>query len=91
MAMLLHADGTVEEVQPTNGTDFQLDELQGFVGGYIEIVPLHGTTQILVVNEEGKLTGLPVNPAATAVWEVVYGPTDVVVGDALFCDTDQVL
>ena len=59
-----------------------LEEMQRAVGGYVEHVTLDGRTG-LWVNEEGKLTGLPVNSLATRVWEFYYGPTDVIVGPAL--------
>ena len=75
-------DGTAKQVKPTNGEDFTLEELQSFVGGYIEIVSLND--MFLVVNEEGKLNNLPVNANATALWEQVYGKTDVIVGDVLY-------
>lgn len=89
MAKLIKANGEVREVSPKNGTDFCLEELQGFVGGYIEVVyPLTGTPKdsILVVNEEGKLKGLPVNGIATAM----MGFQDTIVGDILLCNTTQV-
>lgn len=89
MAKLIKTDNSVTEVSPKNGTDFSLEELQGFVGGYIEIVyPLTGAPKgsILVVNEEGKLIGLPVNGIATGM----MGFTDTIVGDVLLCDTNQV-
>ena len=40
MATLIKADGTWAEIQPENGTDFKLEELQAYVDGYIEIVNL---------------------------------------------------
>jgi hypothetical protein len=68
MATILYPDGRTEEVQPQNGTDFQLGELQAFVGGHIEVVPIRGDPRrILVVNEEGRLLGLPRNEQATRV------------------------
>ena len=65
-AKLYKADGTIIEVVPANGTDFQLDELQAMVDGYIEIVPA-GNGKIMVIDEEGKLKGKPVNDAATII------------------------
>ena len=41
-----------------------LEEAQAFVGGYIEIVTTRKGEQI-VINEEGKLQGLPWNDLAT--------------------------
>jgi hypothetical protein len=95
MAILLRADGTEETVTPKNGTDFKLEELQGFVGGYIEIVSYFWTPQsrrrhrgkILVINEEGKLNGLPHNLRASEIYDA---PFDVIVGDALLCEEGEV-
>lgn len=39
-AYIVKASGETVEVEPRNGTDFQLEELQEAVGGYIEIVQL---------------------------------------------------
>ena len=50
-----------------------LHVFQELVGGYIELVPLHGC--LMVVNEEGKLHGLTANLA--------YG-SDLIVGTAVF-------
>lgn len=45
-------------MQPANGSDFTLEEMQAIVGGYIELVELDGSTT-MVVNEEGKLIPCP--------------------------------
>ena len=42
-AILIEATGRVQGVFPANGTDFSLEELQGFVGGYIEIIDVTDT------------------------------------------------
>ena len=70
-------------MQPKNSTDFSLEELKGFVGGYIEIVHI-GRGQIMVVNEEGKLLGLPFNDIAT------LRCLEPIVGDVLVCDESEV-
>ena len=53
MATLIKTDGSKLEIQPQNGLDFQLDELQKFVDGYIDIINLHNG-DILVINDNGK-------------------------------------
>lgn len=83
MARWMKANGETIEVQPKNGTDYSLEELQGFVGGYIEII-LVGDDSYMVVNEEGKLMGLPVNIKASGM------ARDVIVGDVLVCGTDEI-
>lgn len=75
------------------GDSLDLKTLQEIVEGYIETVPTvlaegwsHeanvGTT--LIVNEEGKLLGLPVNPLATDI-SALYN--DVIVGNAILMGT----
>lgn len=85
---ILCTNGEKKVVRPKNGTDFKLVELQGFVGGYIEVVTLDNG-RIMVVNEEGKLLGLDYNIGAT---NLVYecGIKDLIVGDVLVCDDDMV-
>jgi hypothetical protein len=60
------------------------------VGGYIERVSLAGKFEgyALYVNEEGKLNGLPRNILATAIWEMVYGMTDTIVGNAVLVSAE---
>ena len=53
MATLIKTDGSKLEIQPQNGLGFQLDELQKFVDGYIDIINLHNG-DILVINDNGK-------------------------------------
>lgn len=89
-AKIYKADGTVIEATPANGTDFQLEELQKIVGGYIEIVSLLDN-EIMVINEEGKLADLPVNEKATEFYIEANGFDDYIVGDVLVCDNNMVL
>jgi Zn finger protein HypA/HybF involved in hydrogenase expression len=63
MATLIKPDGATSQVLPANGEAFTLEELQAFVGGYIEMI-LVGSL-LYLFNEEGKLLDLPVNTAAT--------------------------
>lgn len=68
------------------GETLELEELQGLVGGCIEVVssmiePPEGYDRVvLIVNEEGKLKGLPANWPATDVADI---GADVIVGNAL--------
>jgi hypothetical protein len=91
MALLIHPDGTQEEVEPENGTDFQWQELHDMVDGYIEMVrPFHPQypNHYLVLNEEGKLKGMGVNEKATKIYA---NPQDVIVGSVLLCLDTEVL
>tara|TARA_R100000742_G_C4274162_1_gene94017 strand:- start:1186 stop:1488 length:303 start_codon:yes stop_codon:yes gene_type:complete len=66
-----------------------LKQAQEFVGGYVEGISFPNG-DYLIVNEEGKLTGLPLNPEATALWRATFdndnyitGRNDFVVGPAI--------
>ena len=63
MTQIIRTDGTRQEICPANGTDFTLKEMQAIVGGNIELVELDEKTT-MVVNEEGKLLGMPYNAGA---------------------------
>ena len=42
-----------------------------FVGGMVEVVQFPNG-DLLLLNEEGKLMGLPLNPEATALWRMTF-------------------
>lgn len=90
MAKLYKATGEIIEVEPKNGSDFSLEELQSFVGGPIETVPLTDE-EYMIVNEEGKLRNLLYNSAATKIYnEALDWDGDWIVGDALVCRKTQI-
>lgn len=86
-SVIIMADGLQKKVAPANGTDFSLDELNGIVGGYIEV--LHIEDKLLVCNEEGKLNDLPYNAIATQLINAA-GIKDYIVGNVLFCEKDKI-
>ena len=62
---------------------------QEFVGGMVECVTFPNG-DLLIINEEGKLMNLPLNPEATALWKATFdndqyitGRNDFVVGPAI--------
>jgi hypothetical protein len=59
----LYTDGRRE----TGNWKMDLQEMQEFVGGYIEMVPTRNPRRALVVNEDGLMLDLPNNVAATAL------------------------
>ena len=69
---------STQEHEPT------LKQLQGAVGGHIEL--LRTKEGDFFLNEEGKLIGLPYNEKATAfiTQHVPLMPGDVIVGNALY-------
>lgn len=71
------------------GDSLELKELQALVGWYIETAPTvladnwtreEDVGVIMLVNEEGKLMGLPVNQMAT---DMIQHPYDTIVGAAV--------
>ena len=88
--ILIQSDGESRGVVPANGGDFSLEELQGFVEGLIEVVPLTENV-IMVVNEEGKGV-LPINFPATIIAraQCAIFPNDYIAGNALMCPSNMV-
>lgn len=87
MITIYHTDGKVETFPHTG--DPGLKKLQGWVGGYIELVTLKDGSQ-LFCNEEGKIHGLPANEKATKdLWEPNFGPTDILVGPIVHLTGDS--
>ena len=67
-----------------------LKTAQAFVGGYVECITFPNG-DLLIINEEGKLMQLPLNPEATVLWRMTFskdkyafGYDDFVVGPALY-------
>jgi hypothetical protein len=90
--MLLKADTTVEAIRPDNGTDFSYKELQGYVGGYIEIPFLshkfNGNGIDVIINEEGKLIE-GMKPEIAIVNEEKGVILDIVYGNCIFASHDE--
>ena len=93
MGLILYPDRRQKAVEPANGRDYRLDELRAIVGGAIEIIPTKEPGQIMVLNEEGKLLGLPRNGQAGALVNL-RTPEDIaelqrLLGDCLIIVGDQ--
>ena len=56
-----------------------LKEAQEFVGGYVEGITFPNG-DYLIVNEEGKLMNLPLNPEATTLWRATFDNDNFVTG-----------
>ena len=79
----------IDDVEPT------LKDMQKFVGGYIEVVNSADTNSQIVLDEEGKLKGKPVNKEATELYVgEEYDDTsagwdfDIIVGDVMVLSGD---
>lgn len=90
MAELLKASGDIKIVSPKKGKTFSLEELQEYVGGDIETISSLDGNHIMVVNEEGKLMGLPFNYFATIRFLNEFTRMDHIVGDVLICRFDEI-
>lgn len=72
MKVVIKKVGQAPEVKEIKG---ELHEMQEIVGGHLEVIGLFDGI-FCVLNEEGKLIGLPANFA------LAY---DIIVGDVFFC------
>ena len=88
-AKIIYTDKEEEDYTPKNGKTFELDELQGIVGGWIEIIRLKDG-RIIVIDEDGKSKDKAVNIQATNIMRRDHYTTDYIVGTAIVCDDDMV-
>ena len=76
--LLVQPEKVPERIEIDNG----LEALQKVVGGYIEAVYPYEDPVALIVNDEGKLNGLPLNRALRdgdgQIYDVIAGPFLVV-------------
>ena len=71
--MELKANTTEQEFKIVTKTEDEPDlkTAQDFVGGYVECITFPNG-DVLIVNEEGKLMSLPLNPEGTALWRMTF-------------------
>ena len=67
-----------------------LEELQGYVGGLIQVIELVNGKQ-LIINEEGKLMNLTKNNEATELALLSLSHDDFIVGNAVVLSGDALL
>lgn len=90
MARLIKTNGEEIEISPKNGTDFSLKELQNYVDGYIEVVNLRSENNIMIVNEEGAINGMPVNLKASMIYSKEFNAIQRIYGDVVICKYNMV-
>lgn len=83
-ATLYKVDGSKEPLTLTKKN--RLETLQKLVGGYIEVININGKD--LILNEEGLLLDLPLNPWSQyltfkTVWEGQWFSGDIVLIDGV--------
>lgn len=89
-AYYIASDGTAREVKPNCGDAFTLEDLQRYVGGYIERVRL-SRYKTMYVNEDGRLMHQVINITATNIArqaEAIF-PTDYIVGNVILIDNTK--
>lgn len=82
MAKLIKTDGAVTEITPKRGKRFSLKEVRELIGcELVEFAHIHdGSGSVLLVDEEGKIFGKPINYTASALYK--WG---IIAGDAILC------
>ena len=84
MATVIPPVGEPREIAPANGRSFTLAELQGIVGGYVELL-WAPDGRIMFLNEDGKRLELPGNLAASALMRGRIALDDWIVGTVILC------
>lgn len=89
MGILMNVTGTQQVVSPKNGTDYKLEELYAMLNvQMIEVVTL-SEHMIMIIDEEGKLNGSAQNFEATGIFQMACNTEDVIMGNALVCNTEE--
>lgn len=89
---IIKTDGSKHVITPKNGKKFELEELQEYVGGHIEVIRLNNKhNQCMIVNENGKLYNLEHNAEASIIAhsEKAIFDSDFIVGDAVIINYEQ--
>lgn len=96
-AIVYEMDGREIEIEPNDGKHFTLKEMQGIVGGTIDIQRLPKDNKIIIVNDNGLSEGLEVNAKASEVWkrnypiaEYPHNNLEFLVGNVIVCDDSMV-
>jgi hypothetical protein len=87
--VIIKTDGTVEAHKLSGDLTADFNLIRNAVEGFVERVPISDYTQLMWVNEEGKLRGLPHNPKAQTLWDSQWGAgTDRIVGNVVITGDD---
>lgn len=87
---IVKTDGSKHVITPKNGKNFELEELQEIVGGYIQAIRL-SESQSMIVNENGKLYNLEHNAEASVIahsYRAIFD-NDFIVGDVAIINNNQ--
>ena len=83
VAYYINTECEIKKVTPESGNTFGLAELQQYVEGYVEIIPLGGRW-VMVCNEEGVLLHEGYNE-----WASILADTPIV-GNVVVCTKEMV-
>jgi len=90
--VIIKTDGTVEAQKLSGDMTADFNLISKTVDGFVERAPIANYTQLMWVNEEGKIQGLPHNPKAQRLWDEAWGEgSDYIVGNVVITgdDTDE--
>lgn len=93
MSYWIPAKGAIIPVRPADKRKFTLDEMERFVGGPLETAATLADGRVLFCNEEGKVNPAitsRINVIATILYQALYGPIDVIVGDCLLVRPEEI-
>lgn len=85
--VLVTTAGGMKAITPMNGRHYSLQEMQSYVGGYIETLKVG--QKLLVMDEEGKLKGKLPNRIATG-WVLQEGINDYICGDVMLIERSHI-
>ena len=87
--MKINTDANEFKIITNSKDEPNYKKVSEFVGGMVECITFPNG-DLLLINEEGKLINLPLNPEATALWRAtftkdkyIWGHDDFVVGPAI--------
>lgn len=86
---LIKANTTIKEIKPMNGEKFMPQELQSYVGGFIETIDLYDG-RVMVIDEMGKMKGRSPNIKATQILNMSE-VLDYVVGDVVVLANNKMM
>lgn len=89
MGLWIEANVKRQVVSPNDGKYFSLEELQKYVGGYVERIDMFNGNA-MYVDEEGRLKNLTYNEFATKVLSKLGAlPCDYIRGNALIVQNKE--
>lgn len=89
MGLLIEANGKKKTVIPKEGAHYTLEELQGYVGGYVERIDMFNGSA-MYVDEDGRSKNLPCNTFATKVLAKLGAlPCNYIRGNALIVRNEE--